>query len=44
MLMQDIFVGVLCVIAALAGIWCWWYENGESSGKGKKENSTIEKE
>ncbi len=26
---QDIFVVVLCVIAATAGIWCWWMENHE---------------
>lgn len=24
---SDIFVVVLCVIVAAAGIWCWWFEN-----------------
>ncbi len=27
---QDIFVAVLCVIAAAAGVWCWWVDNGSS--------------
>ena len=35
--MQDIFVGILCVIAAAAGVWCWWYENGDDSKSDKKE-------
>ena len=25
---MDIFVGVMCVIAAAAGIWVWWREHG----------------
>lgn len=23
---SDIFVAVLCVVAGIAGIWCWWFE------------------
>lgn len=26
-MVENIVVVVLCVIAAAAGIWCWWYEN-----------------
>jgi len=31
--MLDIFAGFLCVIALAAGIWCWWYENGNTPKK-----------
>ena len=24
----DIFVGVMIVCAAVAGVWCWWVDNG----------------
>ncbi|MBQ7841128.1 MAG: hypothetical protein IJ390_11700 [Lachnospiraceae bacterium] len=34
---QDIFVGLLCVVAAVAGVWCLWAERGRSSKKDKKE-------
>lgn len=27
-MLQDIFVGVLLVVAAVAGVWVWWIENG----------------
>ena len=37
--MQDFFVGVLIVIVAAAGIWCWWFEN-----IGPKEKDTDEKQ
>lgn len=30
-MMENIFVGVLIVIAIGAGIWVWWFEN--MSGK-----------
>ncbi len=23
---SDIFVVLLCVVAGVAGIWCWWFE------------------
>lgn len=26
----DIFVGVMIVCAAVAGVWCWWVDNGGS--------------
>ena len=35
--MQDFFVGVMIVIVAAAGIWCWWFEN--KSDKKEKDNS-----
>lgn len=31
---MDIFVGVMCVMAAVAGVWVWWMENG---GRGDDE-------
>jgi len=31
--MQDFFVGVMIVIVAAAGIWCWWFENKSDSEK-----------
>lgn len=33
---QDIFVGILCVIAVAAGVWGWWVDNGGSFRKDKK--------
>ena len=35
----DIFVGVMIVCASVAGVWCWWVDNGGSLGK-KKDNVT----
>ncbi len=32
---QDIFVGVLCVLALAAGFWGWWIDNGGSNKKEK---------
>lgn len=32
---NDIFVGVMIIIAMGAGIWCWWFENFDGD-KGKK--------
>lgn len=26
----DIFVGAMIVCAAVAGVWCWWVDNGGS--------------
>lgn len=40
--MQDFFVGVLIVIVAAAGIWCWWFEN-KGEHKEKHEDS-VDKE
>ena len=35
---NDIFVGVMIVIALGAGVWCWWFENfGPEKGKKTKE-------
>lgn len=31
--MENIFVGILCIIVAVAGIFGWWYENGSSKPK-----------
>lgn len=36
---QDIFVAVLCVIAAAAGVWCWWVDNGSTLTERKKEKN-----
>lgn len=36
---NDIFVGVMIVVALGAGIWCWWFEN-----IGPKEKKTEENE
>ena len=33
----DIFVGVMIVCAAVAGVWCWWMDNGGAINT-KKEN------
>ena len=35
---NDIFVGVMIVVALGAGVWCWWFEN-----IGPKEKKTEEK-
>lgn len=35
---MDIFVGIMAVIVAGAGIWGWWIENG--SNKRNKEEKT----
>lgn len=29
-MVQNIFVGVLCVVALGVGIWGWWFDNGGS--------------
>ena len=36
----DIFVAVMIVFAAVAGVWCWWVDNGgslKSKKNGKNE-------
>ncbi len=35
---QDIFVGVLCVIAVAAGVWCWIFDTKASRKNEKTEN------
>lgn len=35
---QNIFVGVLCAVALGVGIWGWWFDNGGSFKKDKKES------
>lgn len=37
-MLNDIFVGVMIVVALGAGVWCWWFEN-----IGPKEKTTEEK-
>ena len=40
---MNIFAGFLFVIAAAAGIWAWWIENGGSFHRDKnKEEKTKE--
>ena len=34
---NDIFVGVMIVIALGAGVWCWWFENFDSDKKKKSD-------
>ena len=36
---NDIFVGVMIVVAFAAGVWCWWFEN-----IGPKENTEEKNE
>lgn len=31
--MENIFVGILCIIVAVAGVFAWWYENGNTNAK-----------
>lgn len=35
---ENIFVGILCVIALAAAVWGWWIDNGGSSRKKDKKN------
>lgn len=40
-MLQDIFVGVMCVIVAGVAIWGWWLENGPDKsdpGDGEKKD------
>lgn len=34
---ENIFVGVLCVVALAAGIWGWWMERGFFTSKKKEK-------
>lgn len=34
---NDIFVGMMIVVALGAGIWCWWFENFEPKEKKSKD-------
>ncbi len=36
---NDIFVGVMIIVALGAGVWCWWFENFDDS----KQKKTREK-
>ena len=38
-MIQNIFVGILCVIALSAGVWGWIVDNGITL---KKENKSID--
>jgi hypothetical protein len=29
-MMQNIFVGIIAAIAIGAGIWAWWFDNGNT--------------
>lgn len=41
---ENIFVAVLCIVAAAAGIWCCWYEVGGNLEKDKTGKKKIMKE
>lgn len=34
-MLQDIFVGIMCVIVAGVAVWGWWLENGPDRSKPK---------
>ncbi len=34
-MIENIFIGILAVIVAAAGVWVWWYERDNT-----KENNT----
>lgn len=42
-MIQNIFVGIMGVIAFGAGVFVWWYDNGRSF-KGDKQGKTLKKE
>lgn len=46
-MIQNIFVGVMCVIVAAVAVWGWWLENGsekKDTEDGKKERDVPERE
>lgn len=44
-MLQDIFVGVMCVIVAAVAVWGWWLENGPDRSDSKDgEKKDQEKE
>lgn len=34
-MLQDIFVGIMCVIVAGVAVWGWWLENGPDRSEPK---------
>ncbi|MGN0279088.1 MAG: hypothetical protein ACI4C4_07010 [Lachnospiraceae bacterium] len=40
-MVENIFVAFLCVVVAVAGIWCWWYETGGTQKKDRKKDEKI---
>lgn len=46
-MIQNIFVGVMCVVVAAVAVWGWWLENGpekKDTEDGKKEKNVPESE
>jgi hypothetical protein len=43
-MMQNIFIGVFAVIAFGAGIWAWWFGNGDVSENIPENEMIQEKE
>lgn len=41
---NDIFVGVMIVVALGAGIWCWWFENIDPKEQKKSDKNRGKKE
>ncbi len=42
-MLQDIFVGAMCVIVAGVAVWGWWLENGpDKSGSEEREREEQE--
>lgn len=37
-MIENIFVGIMFVVAVAAGIWGWWIENGHASTEDKKDD------
>lgn len=35
---QNIFVGILCIIALAAGFWGWWIDHGDSVSKNEEKH------
>ena len=40
-MVENIFVAFLCVVVAVAGIWCCWYEAGGTQKKNRKKDKKI---
>lgn len=38
-MVQNICVGILCVVALAAGVWGWWVDNGGTFGKGHENDA-----
>lgn len=41
-MVENIFVGVLCVIAVSACIWCWMLDNGIMLKKKNNDKENLE--